>query len=248
MPSVASQPAAPAAARRGSNGPCPSSSEPGAAVCRVLSDKGSSTNLLSGASVSPNLSHYNVSGPRPPTLTQGSTVASATASQGTTRAAGVFARFGRKRFKHALLLEQMEDDCRHPRCDDGNGGVGTLAAVPRLPIDSSKIRVAAHRHPGGLDEGPLQPLVARADHLSVIGLSAAAGGRRSQARVAEQLLRAGKAPDPVELGKDHRSDDGPDPGNAQDTFVVGTSIELLGDGLLVLLDANFEFREQVEIL
>ena len=86
-------------------------------------------------------------------------------------------------------LLRLPRDLRHPPRGDDEGGVRAVAAgFPRAAVERAEVAVAPDGHPRGLDKGPAQPAVALREQPAVMGLIAAAAGRRREARIRDPAM------------------------------------------------------------
>ena len=94
------------------------------------------------------------SDPRSSTLTQDAAASGPSVFRRSNRGQKQFGRIGRE---VTFFAQQMPGDRAQAPRDDGDGGIGFLAAGAVPPIDAAEVRRATDGHPGGFDKGPFQP-------------------------------------------------------------------------------------------
>lgn len=189
--------------------------------------------------------HCSKSDPRLSTLTQDATASGPSVFKRSNRGQRESGRIGRE---VTPIVQQVPGDGAQAARDDGDGGVGLLAAGPVPPVEAAEVRRAADGHPGRLDKGPLQPAVGVGQHAAVGGLAAGAVGGGHEAGVAAELVGAGETRDAVDLGRHHRGEDGADAGQGLQALRGRIGGVVRRDLRLQRLDDGAELLEGGEVL
>ena len=199
---------------------------------------------LSGGPSGPG-AHSSQSDPRLSTLTLDAADERSSVFGRSNRGQSEFGRIGEK---VTPIVQELPGDAAHPAGDDGDGGVGLLAAAAVPLVDVAEVAGAADGHPGGLDEGPLEPAVGEGHHAAVAGLAPGAVGGGHQAGVATELVGPGESRDAVDLRRHHGGEDRADAGQGLEPG--GGGIVRVGGADLAfeLLDDGAELLERGEIL
>jgi hypothetical protein len=148
----------------------------------------------------------------------------------------------------ALLGKKLENDAAHAPGDNGDGGVGSFAALALAGIEGAEITRAAHGHPGALDQRPAQPSIAAPKQSAVVSAAAAGVSGWHQTRISAQMLRIAEPSDVIDFAGNDWGENRSKPGNAQQS-ADGRVAEVLGaDAFFLFLDLRVEQIKQRHIL